>query len=250
MQDLERQENILKYLKVNHTATVEFLSKNFYASPSTIRRDLNKLEETGVVHRTHGGVVYNDKLKEVSILIRQNENLNIKNSLCELAAKYIPDFDSIFIDNSSTCLPIIKIINLNKKLVVTNSFLAVREIKSLYDAKVIFLGGDFDLSNLSTSGNLTIDSLNQFHFDLCVQSCASVFNGGVYENEYITASFKKIARFISTKRILVFDKTKIDKNASCRSGNLSDFDYIISDIDDEQKETLLKEHPQLRIYNS
>lgn len=250
MQDIERQNNILNYLKAHHSATVEFLAKTFYASPSTIRRDLTSLEKTGMIHRTHGGAIYNDRIKEVSILVRRNENEGIKNKLAEITSKYIPPFNSIFIDNSSTCFQLIKYLDLNKKLVITNSLLIVGEIKSLYNANVIFLGGDYDMDNMSTSGPLTIDNLENYHLDLMIQSTAFVDIDGAYENEQKIAIIKKVAKDRAMKRILVFDKTKLEKTASCRSNRLEEFDCIVCDLSDEEIKTFTDANPSLVIHNS
>lgn len=249
MKDLERLDNILNYLKKYHSATVESLAKEFYASPSTIRRDLTSLEKTGMIHRTHGGAIYNDRIKEVSILVRKKENEAVKNELAVIASKYIPEFNSIFIDNSSTCLQLIKYLDLNKKLVVTNSLIMVSEIKSFYDANIIFLGGEYDLDTMSSTGPLAIDNLNDFHFDLMVQSAAFVDIDGAYENEFKVSIIKKVARERSTKHILIFDKSKLEKNASYKSSSLENFDTIVCDLSDEEIAKFKEQKPFLNIQN-
>lgn len=247
MQDLERQNNILQYLEKNRSATVEFLAKTFYASPSTIRRDLTNLEKTGMVHRTHGGVVYNDKIKELSILARRGKNEEVKNRIAEEAVKHIPEFNSVFFDNSSTCFPLVKLLPLNKKLVVTNSYLNGREAKVIHDTKIIFLGGEFDIDSMSVSGSLTNEILMNFHFDMMVQSCAFINKDGTFENEYSTATVKKIARERSNYKVLVFDRSKMNSSAPCKSASLSDFDLIVCNISDEEKKQLLESNPNLNI---
>ena len=235
MQDLERRHAILQYLETNRSATVEFLSKMFYASPSTVRRDLTALERTGMVHRTHGGVIYNDKIKELSFPARKSKNEQAKNRIAGETINHIPDFNSIFVDNSTTCFPLIKLLPLNKKLLVTNSLLIAREAKLMSDAKVILLGGEYDIDSVSFSSLLTLEMLSNFHFDLVVQSCAYINSGGAFENEYLTAAIKKTAREASDRAILMFDRSKLLSSASCKSARLSDFDLIVSDINEEEK---------------
>lgn len=56
MKGQHRLDLIVAYLK-NHTlVTVEQLVEAVDASPATIRRDLIKLDEQGVINRSHGGV--------------------------------------------------------------------------------------------------------------------------------------------------------------------------------------------------
>lgn len=249
MQDIERQNKILNYLKANSSATVEFLAKTFYASPSTIRRDLTHLEKTGMIHRTHGGAVFNDGIKEISILVRKEENEEIKNRLAEIAASHIPPFNSVFIDNSSTCFPIIRKLNLDKKLVVTNSLLVVREVKISSSANTFLLGGDYDLNNMSTSGPNTADQLNGFNFDLMIQSASSVTPSGAFESESPIAMLKKIARCRAKNRVLIFDKSKLEKSSPFFSSSLEDFDFIVTDASDEEIEKLKNGNDKLTFYN-
>ena len=53
----ERQAQILSCLEQQNTVSVQALSEQLYASPSTIRRDLSELEAQGFLKRVHGGAV-------------------------------------------------------------------------------------------------------------------------------------------------------------------------------------------------
>ena len=55
MQKNDRKELIIEFLSKRGFASVAELSKNFYASESSIRRDLAELELSGLVKRSWGG---------------------------------------------------------------------------------------------------------------------------------------------------------------------------------------------------
>jgi len=57
----QRQEEILKVLEEQGRVSVEELSKSLKVSPSTIRRNLEELEEKGLLRRTHGGAMREKK---------------------------------------------------------------------------------------------------------------------------------------------------------------------------------------------
>lgn len=59
MSTMDRLDLILEYLKQHNLVTVEELVQALSVSAATIRRDLIKLDETGVISRTHGGVTLN-----------------------------------------------------------------------------------------------------------------------------------------------------------------------------------------------
>ena len=58
----KRQEYILKLLDENSFLTVERLSSLTYTSPSSIRRDLNALQNMCLIKRTHGGAKVLDEI--------------------------------------------------------------------------------------------------------------------------------------------------------------------------------------------
>ena len=57
----QRQEQILKALDDEGRVSVEKMSKSLKVSSSTIRRDLEELEEKGLLRRTHGGAMREKK---------------------------------------------------------------------------------------------------------------------------------------------------------------------------------------------
>ena len=57
---VSRQEKILEFLKTKSLATVDDSVDVTGASPATIRRDSNKIRQSGGVDRVHGGVSLKD----------------------------------------------------------------------------------------------------------------------------------------------------------------------------------------------
>lgn len=60
MLPLERQNKILEILSKKKAVTVDELCALLYSSGATIRRDLQALENNGLLRRTHGGAVFLD----------------------------------------------------------------------------------------------------------------------------------------------------------------------------------------------
>ena len=59
MKGQSRLDQIMDYLKSHNLVTVDQLVAAIAASPATIRRDLIKLDQEGVISRSHGGVTLN-----------------------------------------------------------------------------------------------------------------------------------------------------------------------------------------------
>ena len=117
----ERQNEILKRLKENKTASVNELAKTLFVSEATIRRDLAEMKSMGLVERSHGGALLPENAEEISIFFRMEKNANEKERAATKALPYIPSFKSVFIDSSSTALALAERLDLSFKTVVTNN---------------------------------------------------------------------------------------------------------------------------------
>ena len=114
----ERQNEILKRLKENKTASVNELAKTLFVSEATIRRDLAEMKSMGLVERSHGGALLPENAEEMSIFFRMEKNANEKERAATKALPYIPSFKSVFIDSSSTALALAERLDLSFKTVV------------------------------------------------------------------------------------------------------------------------------------
>ena len=99
----KRTDSILEYLKRNKKATVEDLSTALYASESTIRRDLAELQTNGLIARYHGGAMLLEDAGEISLFARSEQDMRDKEICAAIAVNRLPKFNTVFIDNSSTC---------------------------------------------------------------------------------------------------------------------------------------------------
>ena len=58
VQNHERRSRLLDLIRVRGFASLDELVRELGVSESTVRRDLDALEEQGSARRTHGGVLY------------------------------------------------------------------------------------------------------------------------------------------------------------------------------------------------
>ena len=72
---VERQQRIIEILKKDFSTRSSSLSELFGVSEMTVRRDLDVLEKSGLVERTHGGAVFRQE--------RVAANFHFRNSIKE-----------------------------------------------------------------------------------------------------------------------------------------------------------------------
>lgn len=240
MYNLERQSEIMYRLKSNGSVTVAELAQFFHISRETIRRDLCELEESGALKRTHGGAVLqwasspdHRKNHESPIQVRNIQNVEEKRLICKAAASVIQDGDTIFIDNSSTCLSLYKYIPPDIQVTfITNSISFLLECSKNQNPNhtVVCLGGIFKNSNLSIYGNIAIENAAHYYPNKAFFSCT-----GINSSNHITDSgiheidIKKALLLHSQTKYLLADYTKFNQVGQVYLMDLAEIDYIITD---------------------
>ena len=162
----QRRKKIQAYLTTHKAARLVDLSKILNASEATIRRDLEKLEETGFLERTHGGAVLSQRLsREPEYKKRLLSSLDAKRLIGQLAASLIDDGDVVFINGGTTATEIIRHIRPNADItVITNNIFAALEICCIgFD--LILLGGTYLPVSLSVGGYFSNENLKEVYAD-------------------------------------------------------------------------------------
>ena len=120
---IERRNEILEKLQIEKKVVVSELSQLFHVSEETIRRDLEKLENDGLVIKSYGGAVLNEhSIFELPFNIRKNQRVVEKQKIAREVAKLVHDGESMMLDASSTAVYVTKALKEKKKLtVITNS---------------------------------------------------------------------------------------------------------------------------------
>ncbi len=231
MANQERSSVILEYLKKNKNASVEELARLLFVSEATIRRDLTEMQKLGQIERSHGGAVLMENADEISIFIRLTKNAKEKEKTVSIALKHIPEFKTVFIDNSSTCLALAERMNLAHKTVVTNGLQVAARLCQKDNVQILMPGGSVLYNTNSMMGSMTIDGLKRFRFDLMLSSCAAVDEGGSYENSVDTATLKRTALEQSKQRVLLADGSKLGTSTAFCTNTLSGYDLIITSGD-------------------
>jgi len=118
---MQRLDEILKLVSEFEKIDVNSLSEKLQVSKVTIRKDLDKLESKGLLHREHGYAVLNSG---DDINVRLSFQYDTKKRIAREAAKLIKDNDTVLIESGSTCALLAEEICQTKKNVkiVTNSY--------------------------------------------------------------------------------------------------------------------------------
>ena len=113
---------MLAMIRERQTIRVEELATHFQVSLMTIRRDLQALEDKGLIGRFYGGATVDSRPAPVS---ERDELALYRQLIGRYAASLVEDGDSLFINGSSTALGLLDYVGLKNVCVFTNNGAAV-----------------------------------------------------------------------------------------------------------------------------
>jgi len=165
----QRREQIQDYLATRQIARIADLCALLDASEATIRRDLERMEEEGMLERTHGGAILSRRLiSEPEYLQRVNKNPDEKKLIGARAASLIEDGDIVFVNSGTTTTQVIHHIRAGADVsVFTNNLNAALEIGEA-GFKHHLLGGEYQPVSKSSAGRFAIENLRQIYADICI----------------------------------------------------------------------------------
>lgn len=228
-----RLSGILEILQEKQSATVDYLAKALYSSPSTIRRDLNTLEAQGYIRRFHGGAAITGRpVASLPIHYRIHDMAEEKKKIGLAALSLVENGNTIFIDSSSTAATMIPHLSRFEKLrIVTNSALSLEAILDL-DFDVYVIGGQLLRRSNAFVGSFATDMLSHFHIDKSFFSTASLSpTGWLCNNTEDENNLRRCALQNSTENYFLVDSSKVGVYTMLHLCHLRDLTGVISDAD-------------------
>lgn len=228
---LERRELIKEILFEEKSVLVSDLAGRFSVTEETIRRDLKKFEQDGLLTRTYGGAfIQSGTENDVEYSLRVSAFVNSKEIIAEKCVDIIKNGDSIFLDSSTTAYYIAKAIKHLRITVVTNSILILNELTNIENIRLVVIGGLFHSKSMSFMSKTTHDVLEMYCMDKVFISCRSLsMDGGITDSTEVLANFRQKVCGRSTYAYIIADYSKFNKNSFVK---ICDYDKIVGIISD------------------
>ena len=252
MLGIERRNEILAMLENDGKVVVSQLSREFGVAEETIRRDLEKLSQSGLAEKTHGGAIAVNKLKaDLPYSVRNESNVRQKQYIASLAARMIGDGSFVMLDSSSTAKYVLKALSSRKNItVITNSVEILLELSTKEDGwMVLSTGGTLKPGALSLIGSAAIRTIESFHVDYAVCSAKGIdLRYGITDSNENDALIKRAMFGCAQKRILAADSSKFDKISFVRVFGHEHASALVTDKkpSDEWVEALKKSKTMLK----
>lgn len=220
----DRYKLILTMLKEKKSITVNELVKKLNTSESTIRRDLNALDNMNKLKKVHGGAVTIEidySTEEFDVLAKQEINIDKKRKISRYASTLINSNDFIYIDAGTTTELLVDYLKDIKATYVTNSMIIAKKL-ALLELNVIILGGKFKMSTDAIVGAEAVNMIRKFNFTKGFFGTNAIsIESGYSTPDIEEAAVKEEALNRCKKAYILADEDKFNKSSSVTFGDIS-----------------------------
>ena len=240
----DRQKRIQRLLQERGVVKVTDLSSLLGVSEITIRRDLDVLERNGDLERTHGGAVYNQRMRvEPRYAQKDAIHREEKEAIGRAAAKLVEAGDTLLINSGSTTKQVIRSLKMSNVRIITSNLGAVIEAQES-EMELILIGGLLRSQSNSLVGSLATLSLQQVY-----GSKAFIGVDGLSVKYGLTTPIleeAEIAREMIRRTpgpvIVVADHSKLSVVSNFMSAPIDQVDMLVTDqgLSNELREELEK----------
>ncbi len=226
----QRRQQLLEVVRSRGFASLPELVETLQVSESTIRRDLDHLEETGVAKRTHGGVFYvgpSPRLPDFDE--RDPAQWGKKKQIAQRAVKLIEDGDTLLLDGGSTTYEVARLLVGRPLQVVTNSLPVANLFSTDKNCDLVLLGGYVYPRTGVTLGPHTTEMLARLNVRRTVLSVAGLNERGFFNSNLLLVETERAMMQAGEEVIVVADSTKFGHQSLVHLAPLKDAQHLVVD---------------------
>lgn len=164
----DRMAAILEYVAASGSVDVVTAAHTLNVSVATLRRDLQALQEQGLLLRTHGGAVANGVDVELPLRYREARHQSEKRAIGRVAATLVSDRSVVGITGGTTATEVARSLMTRSDItVVTNALNIAGELLLRPSLRIIVVGGAARHASYELVGPAAEAMVERYHFDVC-----------------------------------------------------------------------------------
>lgn len=226
----KRHKQIIDIIQQKGSVQTAELGKIFQTTRQTIHNDLDVLSQEGKLKKVYGGAVRISKSDEPPIATRRVQNRTDKNIIGSVAAEFVNEKDTIFLDVSTTVnamIPYLK--DFNQLTIITNSIEVAYLLGRQPQFEVVMIGGQVRAQDLACGGNQAVETLKDIYVDKSFFGTGGVsINAGFTDYHFTDSQIRKVMIKNALQSFVLFDASKIEAITISKFADFDDIDKLIS----------------------
>ncbi len=203
------------------------LSVQLGVSAATVRRDLVRLEEEGLLTRVHGGAAIDEG--DQPIAAPAEMRVPEKDVMAARAEAMIGDGQSVPFDLGTTAHRLARQLRGRRRTVITGSLVVYEALHDDTGSELILLGGTVRREYRSLVGFLTEDNLRQLHADWLFLGTSGIRpNGHVMDSTVVEVPVKRAMIAAADAVVLLADAGKFPGTGLARVCGPEALDTVVT----------------------
>ena len=219
-------------VRTQGSASVEQLAETLDVTLQTVRRDVQRLAEAGLLTRFHGGVRVPSSTVE-NIAHQQRESLNAegKARIARAVARCVPNDCSLILNIGTTTEAVARALLHHKGLrVITNNLNVAAILCGNPDCEVIVAGGVVRPRDRGIVGEAAVDFIRQFRVDTAIIGISGIEpDGSLRDFDYREVKVAKAMIAHARQVWLAADYSKFNRPAMVELARLEQIDRLFTD---------------------
>ena len=228
-----RRTKLREMIREHGFVSIPDLREAMEVSESTIRRDLEALEESGEAKRTHGGVFSTGPTSTVKQFETHKNpgHWDKKRLIAQAAASLIEDHDTLLLDGGSTTYELARQLVGRPLQIVTNSLPVANLFASSDSVDLVLLGGAIHHRTGVTLGSYSNQMLQSLNVQKAFLSVAGITAKGFYNSNMLLVETERAMMQCADRTIVVADSSKFGRSSLARLCGWNDVNTLVVDQD-------------------
>ena len=223
---------LIAYVQAHGSVTVEQLAETLGVTLQTVRRDVQRLADEGLLARFHGGVrVPSSTIENIEHKQRENLNAEAKARIARDVAAAVPNDCSLILNIGTTTEAISRALMSHTGLrVITNNLNVASILSANSSCEVIVVGGVVRGRDHGIVGEAAVDFIRQFKVDIALMGISGIESDGTLR-DYDYREVKVSQTIINHAREvwMAADCSKFNRPAMVEVAKLQQIDRLFTD---------------------
>ena len=227
----ERQQAIMDLLVEQGSVDLDDLATRFVVSKMTIHRDLDELEQAGVLRKIRGGATTEAGTQfESDFRFRERRSGASKDRMTTEALKLVEPGMTVMVNDGSTAAVLgRRLVEKRPLTVITNNGAVIDALRDEAGITLIALGGTYSAKFNAYFGVVTECALERLRADIAFISVPAVSGMQAFHMDDEVVRAKRAMQASATQSCLLVNHARFDRTALHKLCDLTDYAAIITD---------------------